>query len=86
MLAKVCGQLDEHYESITIRGERFWRTESGQVFRPCELDGEYALVTEIADSIEAAEMLWIEDSDIYRLEDYLSADRILAEIMDEVSQ
>ena len=81
MLEEICRRLDAHCRSVTVRGERFWVAENGTVFRPCALDGEYALVTECGDSLEDAERLQLEDADIYELEDYDSADQLLLSLI-----
>lgn len=86
MLEEICRLLDDHCRSVAVRGERFWIAENGTVFRPCALDGEYALVTECGDSLEDAERLQLEDADIYELEDYDSADQLLHDLLAEVGQ
>lgn len=86
MLEEICRLLDARCRPVTVRGERFWVAKNGTVFRPCALDGEYALVTECGDSVEDAEKLWLEDADIYELSDYDSADQLLRDLLVEIGQ
>ena len=57
VLAAIQHELNIRCKHVTVRGERFWAAEDGTIFRPSELDGEYALVTEWAESVEEAEKI-----------------------------
>lgn len=86
MLEELCRLLDDHCRSVAVRGERFWVAEDGTIFRPSELDGEYALVTEWAESVEEAENFRVEDTDVYELDAYDSADQLLHDMLSDLNR
>ena len=86
VLAAIQHELNIRCKHVTVRGKRFWAAEDGTIFRPSELDGEYALVTEWAESVEEAENFRVEDADVYELDAYDSADQLLHDMLSDLNR
>ena len=86
VLEAIQHELNIRCKHVTVRGERFWAAEDGTIFRPSELDGEYALVIEWAESVEEAEKFRAEDADVYQLDAYDSADQLLHDMLSDLNR